>query len=70
MRASAKAQRTLDVSKAERALAEFWGLLEEYKVDPGTVRARVYSQKITELFGRIKNIRVVEDGETTVVLYP
>ena len=70
LRASAKAQRTLDVSKAERALAEFWGLLEEYKVDPGTVRARVYSQKITELFGRIKNIRVVEDGETTVVLYP
>lgn len=66
----ANAQHTLAVSTAERTLAEFWGLLEEYELDPGTVRTRVYSQKVSELFSRIKNIRVVEDGETSVVLYP
>ena len=49
---------------------EFWGLVEEYELDPGTVRTRVYSQKVSELFSRIKNIRVVEDGETSVVLHP
>jgi len=66
----ATAQHTLATSEAERKLAEFWGLVEEYEKDPGTVRTRVYSQKVSELFNRIKNIRVVEDGETTVVLYP
>lgn len=66
----ANAQRTLAVSNTERKLSEFWGVLEEYEQDPDTVRTRIYAQKVSELLSRIKNIRVVENGETSVVLYP
>lgn len=67
---AANGAHTLKISEANKKLAEFWGLVEEYEKDPGTVRTRIYSQKISEVFSRIKNIRVVEDGETTVILYP
>ena len=66
----ANAEHVLAMSDATEKLAEFWGLVEEYRVNPETVRTRVYSQKVSQLFDTIKNIRVVEDGETTIVLYP
>ena len=67
---TASAEKLLAVSDATTKLTEFWGLLEEYKQNPDVVRTRVYSQKVSQLFDTIKNIRVVENGETTIVLYP
>lgn len=66
----ASGEQALAISNANKKLAEFWGLLEEYQVNPETVRTRVYSQKVSHVLGIIQRIRVVEDGETTVILYP
>lgn len=66
----AKAEKSMATSEANTALSEFWGLLEEYEANPETVRTRVFNQKMTLLLSKIKNIRVVEDGETTIVIYP
>lgn len=66
----ASANKLVATADANTALAEFWGLLEEYELNPEVVRTRVYAQKVNTLFDTIKNIRVVEDGETSIVLYP
>ena len=67
---TASAEKVLATADAQTALTEFWGLLEEYKTNPDVVRTRVYSQKVTALFDKIQRIRVVEDGQTSIVVYP
>lgn len=56
------------VSAAETAVAEFWGLVEEYLQNPQVVRTRVYSQKVSQLLEKIGRIHVVQDGETKIYL--
>ena len=58
------------VADANRDLAEFWGILTEYQNNPGSVRARIYSQKVTEFLDRIGSVRVVTDGDTNLFLNP
>lgn len=67
---TASAEKVLAVADAQTKLTEFWGLVEEYRVNPEVVRTRVYSQKVTALFEAIQKVRVVEDGQTSIVLYP
>lgn len=58
------------VAQANQALAEFWGVLEEYKTNPEGVKARIYSQKVTEFLDKIGTIRMVTDGDTNLFLNP
>lgn len=67
---TASAEKVLAMADAQTALTEFWGLVEEYRVNPDVVRTRVYSQKVNALFDTIQKVRVVEDGQTSIVLYP
>lgn len=53
------------VAAANDALAEFYGLLDEYLVNPEVVVTRVYSDKLTKLLDKIGNIRLLEPGEET-----
>ena len=69
-KSTASAEQVLAVADAQTALTEFWGLLEEYNTNPDVVRTRVYSQKVTAMFDAIKRVRVVDDGQTSIVLYP
>ena len=55
-------------SAANDDLAEFWGVLAEYRANPQNTRTRIYSQKVSEFMGKIGTIRVVEDGETKIFL--
>ena len=56
------------ISQAETSLAEFWGLVEEYRQNPQVVRTRVYSAKVSQLLEIIGRVHVVQDGETRIYI--
>jgi hypothetical protein len=56
------------VAAANADLAEFWGVLEEYKVNPDVVRTRIYSAKVSETIAKIGKVYVVQDGQTKIVI--
>lgn len=68
--AAATADGAARTAEAELALAEFWGLLEEYRQNPQVVKTRIYNAKVSQMMDAIKQIRVVEDGETKLFLNP
>lgn len=68
--AAAKTNQATQVSSATAALAEFWGLVDEYGQNPQVVRSRVYTQKVQQMLNKIGTVRVVADGESKIFLNP
>lgn len=66
--AIANANKATEVGNANTALAEFWGLVEEYRQNPQVVRTRLYSQKVSQLLQTIKRVHVVQDGDTRIFI--
>lgn len=66
----ANASYSAAVSDATAALAEFWGVLEEYEKSPQVVKARLFNSKAETILSRIGTVRIVQDGESTVLLLP
>ena len=56
------------VSDANARLAEFWGVLEEYKRNPEVVKLRIYNEKISEAISKIGKVKVVQDGESKIII--
>lgn len=56
------------VSAANQAVAEFWGLLEEYNLNRTIVRTRIYNEKISEAISKIGTVKVVQDGESKIII--
>lgn len=66
--AMANVEKSTAISAAETAVAEFWGLLEEYRQNAPVVRTRLFSQKVTQLLEKIGRVHVVQDGATKIYL--
>lgn len=66
--AQANSDQSAAVAAANTDLAEFWGVVDEYALNPEVVRTRLYSVKAAEALGKIGRIRVVQDGETKIVI--
>ena len=66
--ANANALYSSSVAAANADLAEFWGVLEEYRANPDVVRTRIYSAKVSEAIAKIGNVYVVQDGQTKIVI--
>ena len=66
----ANTEKTGKVATANSDLSEFWGLLEEFKENPDVVRTRLYTQKVTEAIKKIGTVRVVQDGDTNIIIKP
>ncbi len=66
----AQAYHSSSVAEANARLAEFWGHLEEYKKNPEVVTVRLYNSKVRQLIAEIGQIRVVEDGDSHIILNP
>jgi len=66
----ATADKATAIADATTALAEFWGLAEEYGTSPEALRTRVYSAKITQFLETIGGIKVVQEGETNIFINP
>lgn len=66
--ASANTIYSQSTAAARTELSEFWGLLDEYNANPDAVRIRVYGAKVSEAISKIGKVRVVQDGETKIVI--
>lgn len=57
-------------AEANTALAEFWGVLEEYEANPRVVMTRLFATKTEAILQKIGTVRVVQEGESTILLIP
>ena len=55
-------------SVANQAVAEFWGLLDEYKLNRALVRTRIYNEKISEAISKIGTVKIVQDGDSKIFI--
>ena len=58
------------IAIANAALAEFWGVVEEYEANPQVVKLRIFNAKVSQIVNKIGTVRVVQDGESTILLLP
>lgn len=65
---AAQAEYSTAIADANTALVEFRGVLEEYSQNPDVVKLRLYSAKVAEAIGKIGTIRIVQDGETNIII--
>ncbi len=56
------------IAAANSELAEFWGVLEEYKISSAVVRTRIYNKKVSEAIKKIGKIKVVNDGDSSIII--
>lgn len=70
MVSSANAAYSEATAAANTDLAEFWGVLEEYRQNPDDVYTRIYTQKVTEFINKIGTVRVIDDGDSKLFLNP
>lgn len=56
------------VSAAKSDLAEFWGILEEYKTTPDAIKTRLYNEKMTNALKKIGQVRLVDDGDSKIFI--
>lgn len=56
------------VSVANQAVAEFWGLLDEYRLNRTVVRTRIHNEKISEAISKIGKVKVVQEGESKIFI--
>lgn len=66
----ATADKATAVAEATAALAEFWGLAEEYETSPEALRTRVYAAKMAQLLANIGTVKVVQEGDTNIFIDP
>jgi len=65
---NANAEYSESVSVANKAVAEFWGLLEEYKANRTLVRTRIHNEKISEAISKIGKVKVVQEGDSKIII--
>ncbi len=58
----AKVDGSAAVGKANQALSEFWGLLEEYERQPDVVITRVYAQRLIKIYQTVGNKIFVDEN--------
>ena len=56
------------VAKANQVLAEFWGVLEEYKTNKAVVKSRIYNEKISQIISKIGTVKIVQDGDSKIFI--
>ncbi len=66
--AAANSEYASSISAANADLAEFWGVLEEYKNSSALVKTRIYNEKISEAISKIGKIKVVTDGDSSIII--
>ena len=63
-------QYSIATASAKVALSEFWGVLEEFEQTPDVVKLRILNTKAKSIMDKIGTVRIVQDGESTVLLLP
>lgn len=66
--ASANSALSSATAAANADLVEFWGVLNEYRVNPEVVRTRIYQEKVTAILNKIGKVRVVDDSDSKIII--
>lgn len=66
--ADANAEYSTAVAAANSELAEFRGILEEYRSSSAVVKTRIYNEKMAEAISKIGKIKVVSDGDSRIII--
>lgn len=65
---NAKISYANSIATANENLAEFYGVLDEYNDNKDVVTLRIYMEKLSKVISSIGKVRVVNDGETKIVI--
>lgn len=65
---TANSEYSAAISDANQALSEFWGVVEEYKLNRNVVRTRIYNEKISEAISKIGKVKVVQEGDSKIII--
>lgn len=68
--AAATSAKATEIAKANTALAEFWGVAEEYRLNPELVKTRIYNAKVAQAIAKIGKIYLVGDDGSKIVIGP
>lgn len=68
--ATANTNYSTKTAAATTALAEFWGVLEEYEQNPEVVKLRIYNEKMAKIIETIGEIKIVDDEQSTIFINP
>lgn len=66
--ADANTEYSNSVAAANSELAEFWGVLEEFKTSPAVVRTRIFNKKVSDAIKKIGKIKVVNEGDSSIII--
>lgn len=70
MISNANSLKATSISVANTDLAEFWGVVEEYRQNPELVKTRIYNAKVTSAISKIGKIYMVRDDGSKIVITP
>lgn len=65
---TANSQYATSVSAATGDLAEFWGVLEEFRASPEEVKSRIFNSKMSQALSVIGQVRLVDDGDGKIFI--
>lgn len=68
---SATSKYSRSISQADSSLSEFRGVLAEYESDPDSLEAiktRLYTEKVMSVTSRIKQVILVPDGDSHIII--
>ena len=66
--ATANTEKSNAISSANTDLAEFWGVVNEYKTNPELVKTRLYNAKVSAAVTKIGRIYMVLDDGSKIVI--
>ena len=65
---SANTDYSNSISAANKALIEFWGVLQEFKANKNVVKTRIHNEKISEAISKIGTVKIVQDGDSKIII--
>lgn len=68
VQAEAQSQYSSSISAAHSNLSAFWGVIDEYTLNPDVVKSRLYNEKMAEALSKIGQVRLVDDGDSKIFI--
>ena len=64
----AQSEQSEKIATANKNLAEFWGVVDEYNQSPQVVKTRLHNAKYQEIISKIGTVKIVQDGDSKIFI--
>ncbi len=68
VQSQAQSYYSTSVSAAHSDLSSFWGVIDEYTLNPEAVKSRLYNEKMAQALTKIGQVRLVDDGDSKIFI--